>query len=195
MVLMLRRHDSTCTQREPALDGGMDFSEFCRSISSPALRAVAVHWDKVRGAKTMPSWQDLRPKAFAPYLPVVWAYKFDVESQDFIGRLAGDRIARAYGKSFRGLTLAQIHTPQDRYEAARVMLLRVISEPAIFLGQGRIYKMNEEYRSGERIVLPLSSDGLVGDGVFGATEAGDLPLAHEPVQGVNLAGKWLNLKH
>jgi hypothetical protein len=142
----------------------------------------------------MPGWQDLRPRAFAPFLPLVWAYKFDTESQEFIGRLAGDNITRAYGKSFRGLSLAQIHTPQDRYEAARVMLLRVISEPAIFLGQGRIYKFNEEYRSGERIVLPLSGNGLVGDGVFGATEAGNLPLVHEPVQGVNVAGNWYSLK-
>ena len=172
----------------------MGFSEFCQSISSPALRTVALHWEKVRGTKKMPSWEDLRPRAFAPYLPLVWAYKFDAKSQEFIGRLAGDRIARAYGKSFRGLTLAQIHTPQDRYEAARIMLLRVISEPAIFFGRGRIYKLNEEYRSGERIVLPLSSNGLVSDGVFGATEAGDLPLAHEPVQGVNVAGNWLSLE-
>jgi len=192
---MLRRHYNTCVPPEPAVGGGTDFSEFCRSISSPALRAVALHWDKVRGPRKMPSWQDLRPRAFAPYLPLVWAYKFDPDSQEFIGRLAGDRIARAYGKSFRGLTLAQIHTPQDRYDAARVMLLRVISEPAVFLGRGRIYKFNEEYRCGERIVLPLSGDGLVSDGVFGATEAGDLPLAHEPVQGVNVAGNWYSLKN
>ena len=88
----------------------MDFREFCQTIESPALRAVALHWDEARRAKKMPSWQDLQPKAIATYLPVVWAYKFDAQSDEFIGRLAGDRIARAYGKSFRGLTLAQIHT-------------------------------------------------------------------------------------
>ena len=172
----------------------MNFSEFCQSISSPALRAVALHWNDVRGTRMMPSWEDIQPRAFAPYLGLVWAYKFDAKTQDFIGRLAGDTIDRAYGKSFRGLTLAQIHTPQDRYEAARAMLLRVVSEPAIFLGHGKIYKFDEEYRSGERIVLPLSGDGLVGDGVFGATQAGDLPIAHEPVQGVNVAGSWYSLK-
>ena len=191
---MLRPLHTTRVRSEPAVAFGMDFSEFGQSIRSPALRAIAVHWDEVRGAKKMPSWQDLRPRAFAPFLRLVWAYKFDTDSQEFISRLAGESITRAYGKSFRGLSLAQIHTPQDRYEAARIMLLRVISEPAIFLGQGRIYKFNEEYRSGERIVLPLSGDGLVGDGVFGATEAGDLPLAHEPVQGVNVAGNWYSLQ-
>jgi hypothetical protein len=37
----------------------MDFVGFCQSIASPALRAVAHHWDKARGAKKMPSWEDI----------------------------------------------------------------------------------------------------------------------------------------
>jgi hypothetical protein len=172
----------------------MDFLEFCQSIGSPALRAVALHWNKVRGNKKMPSWQDLQPKAIAPHLPIVWAYRFDVESDEFIGRLAGDCIARAYGKSFRGMTLAQIHTSPDRYQTGRALLLRVISEPAIFRGNGRIYQIKGEFQSGERLVLPLSSNGILGDGVFGATEAGSLPMTHEPVQGFNDMGDWFSLK-
>jgi hypothetical protein len=171
----------------------MDTLEFCQSIESPALRAVALHWHEVRGTKKMPSWENLRPKAIAPHLPVVWAYKFDAESNEFIGRLAGDSIARAYGKSFRGLTLAQIHTSPDRYQMGRALLLRVISEPAIFLGHGRIYQVKGEFQSGARLMLPLSSDGVSGDGVFGATEAGALPVPHEPVKGFNDLGDWLSL--
>jgi hypothetical protein len=171
----------------------MDTLEFCQSIESPALRAVALHWHEVRGTKKMPSWENLRPKAIAPYLPVVWAYKFDAESNEFIGRLAGDNIARAYGKSFRGLTLAQIHTSPDRYQMGRALLLRVISEPAIFLGHGRIYQIKGEFQFGERLMLPLSSNGVVGDGVFGATEAGDRPVLYEPVQGFNDLGDWFSI--
>ena len=171
----------------------MDFLEFCRSIASPALRAVTLHWDEVRGARKMPSWQDIKPKAIAPHVPVVWAYKFDRQSNEFIGRLAGDRIAGAYGKSFRGLTLAQIHSARDRYRTGRALLLRVISEPAIFFGHGRVFQLDGEFRSGERIMLPLSSDGLLGDGVFGATEAGLLPALHQPVQGYNDIGDWFSL--
>lgn len=171
----------------------MDTLEFCQSIELPALRAVALHWHEVRGTKKMPSWENIRPKAIAPHLPVVWAYKFDAQSNEFIGRLAGDRIARAYGKSFRGLTLAQIHTSPDRYQMARALLARVIAEPAIFLGHGRIYQVKGEFQAGERLMLPLSSNGVAGDGVLGATEAGDLPLLHEPVQGVNDLGDWFSL--
>jgi hypothetical protein len=172
----------------------MDFVEFCQSIASPALRAVAQHWDDVRGAKKMPSWEDIQPKAIAPHLPVVWAYKFDSASDEFIGRLAGDRIERAYGKSFHGLTLGQIHTAPERYKQGRAMLLRVISEPAIFCGHGRILQDRQEFHSGERLILPLSTDGVSGDGVFGATESGPLPLVHGPIQGLNDITAWFSLK-
>lgn len=171
----------------------MDFLEFCQSIASPALKAVALHWHEARGPKRMPSWADLNPKTIAPYLSLVWAYKFDAETDDFVGRLAGDRIARAYGKSFRGLTLAQIHTTPDGYRTGRLLLGRVVSEPAIFYGHGRVFQVDGEFRSGERIMLPLSSDGIVGDGVFGATEAGALPALHQPVQGYNDIGDWFPL--
>lgn len=173
---------------------GMDFDEFCQSIGSPALRAVTLHWHQARGPKKMPSWQDLNPKAIVSYLPLVWAYRFDAASEDFIGRLAGDRVAQAYGKSFRGLTLAEIHTLPDRLQMARTLLTRVVSEPAIFRGYGRVYQLKGEFQTGERIMLPLSSDGVRGDGVFGATEAGPLPVIHEPVQGINDFGAWFSLK-
>jgi hypothetical protein len=172
----------------------MSFGKFCRSITSPALRAVAEHWHASRGNRTMPSWQDLRPKAIAPHLPIVWAYRFDAQKGEFVGRLAGDQISRAYGKGFHGLTLAEIHTSPDRYQAAKNMLERVISEPAVYLGHGRIYQFEGEFRTGERIVLPLSSDGVSSDGVFGATETGSLPMLHQPVQGVHDTGEWFSLR-
>src|SRR5215469_8510771 len=130
------------------MGAGMDFVEFCQSIGSPALRAVALHWHEVRGTNKMPSWEDLKPKAIAPYLPFVWAYKFNAPSAEFIGRLAGNRIAQAYGKNFRGLKLEQAHESADRYAATRAMFLRVISEPAIFRGSGRIFKLKGEFESG-----------------------------------------------
>lgn len=176
------------------MERGMDFSEFCQSIGSPALRAVALHWNEARGPKKMPSWQDLRPKAIAPYLPMVWSYKFDPVSGDFVGRLAGNRIAQAYGKSFRGLKLSQAHPSADRYASTHALFLRVISEPAIFRGSGRIFQLKGKFETGERIMLPLSGNGLVGDGIFGATETGQMLVIHQPVEAVHDIGEWFSLK-
>jgi hypothetical protein len=173
---------------------GMDFLEFCQAIGSPALRAVALHWHEARGKKKMPAWQDIQPKAIAPYLPIVWSYRYDAVEGEFIGRLAGNRIAQAYGKNFRGLKLSQAHPSADRYAATHALFLRVISEPAIFRGSGRIFQLKGKFESGERIMLPLSSDGLAGDGIFGATETGQLPVIHQPVEAIHDIGDWFSLK-
>lgn len=178
----------------PRSGAGMNFLEFCRSIGSPVVRAVALHWHEARGIKKMPSWQDLQPKTIAPYLELVWSYNFDAASGDFVGRLAGDRIARAYGKNFHGLKLADAYQSPDRYAATHALFLRVVSEPAIFRGSGRIFQRKEASETGERIMLPLSSNGVWGDGIFGATDLGSLQLIHQPVEAVHDIGDWFSLK-
>ncbi|MGH6827626.1 MAG: PAS domain-containing protein [Rhizomicrobium sp.] len=173
----------------------MEFPDFCQTIASPALKAVALHWHEARGARKMPAWQDIKPKAIAPYLPIVWCYRFDAATGEFIGRLAGDRIARAYGKSFRGLPLVQAHASPERFAVAYALFQRVISEPAIFRGRGRIFQQQDRFQSGERIVLPLAGDGKAGDGVFGATETGNRPMIRDqPVEAFHDIGEWLSLK-
>ena len=47
---------------------------------------------------------------------------------------------------------------------------RVVSEPALCRGQGFVLKQLDRYGLGERIILPLSSDGVLSDGILGATE-------------------------
>jgi hypothetical protein len=51
----------------------MDLTDFLDSISSPALKAVAAHWQEA-GATRIPSWNDIRPSAVAAQLPIIWAY-------------------------------------------------------------------------------------------------------------------------
>ena len=52
-------------------------SEFIALISTPSLKAVAAHWDAVRGARRMPSWEDLQPKAIGSQLAIAWSLKYD----------------------------------------------------------------------------------------------------------------------
>ena len=52
-------------------------SEFIQLIATPSLRAVARHWDHVRGTELMPSWEDLQPKAIGSQLAIAWSLKYD----------------------------------------------------------------------------------------------------------------------
>jgi hypothetical protein len=144
-------------------------SEFIQLIAAPSLQAVARHWDDVRGARLMPSWEDLQPKAIGSQLAIAWSLRYDRVSGSFTGRLAGERIARLVGKDFRGLPLAQSQSPAS-FASMHPLLSRVVQEPAAFCGFGMIFKQGDRYMKGERLVLPLSANGREADGLIGATD-------------------------
>ena len=146
----------------------MDFVEFQSWIREPGLKQVAAHWNEARGERVMPSWSDLKPSRIAVHLSKVWSFRYDANSGEFFGRLVGERIGRHIGKDFRGLPLAEAYPP-EAIDWARRVFQRVVSEPALYGHLGVMFKQLERSGSGERIILPLSSDGRKADGLVGAT--------------------------
>jgi hypothetical protein len=146
----------------------MSFQGFQESIVSPHLQAIAAHWDAARGKKHMPAWGDIDPVAIGRRLRYVWAWKYEPATEDFIGRLAGEEIIRAFGKSPRGLKMSEFFAPEV-YRAFLPWHKRIVQEPAFLRGAGKVYSRVERNFTGERIMLPLSEDGEKGDGILGAT--------------------------
>ena len=146
----------------------MSFADFVARIVSPDLRRVAVHWDEARGGRCMPAWHDLRPAAIAPQLPLVWSYRYDAIGDDFVGRLAGDVIARIFGQGFKGVRMSAL---QPKIDVSFLMARsrRVIRGPALFRSDGDVFHMPDCHGYGERIIMPLSENGGAADGIFGAT--------------------------
>lgn len=172
----------------------MDFAAFCDSISSPALKAVAKHWHEARNDRRMPRWKDIQPRAIAAQLPIVWSYKYDHGTGIFTGRLAGYRIARLFEKDFRGLSLVETQAP-EAYAWAHKLYSRIVLEPAIYRSAGRVLKQLQQYGGGERLMLPLSSDDVIGDGILGITEF-DYPhiIPSVPVAAIGEMEEWFPLK-
>jgi hypothetical protein len=152
------------------LDSGTvgDFSCFDGKIESPALRAIAGHWNEARKHRRMPAWSDLRPAALAPYFGLIWVFRYDRNTREFTARLAGNRMMVAFGKSFRGTPLRELHPPHF-LPRAQAALMRVVSEPACCRSSGPLFKADGRITSGERIVLPLGADDQA-DGAFGASD-------------------------
>ena len=139
------------------------------AIQSPGVKAVFAHWLDARGDRLMPAWRDIDAAAIGKYLPMVWAWRFDFTQDTFIGRLAGEEILAVLGKEIRGRPLQQCF-PAD---AAQLVLDRykaVIAGPQIMHTTGSVHMKTGRHGVGERIVLPLSTDGITGDGVLGTTE-------------------------
>lgn len=145
----------------------MDVERLQEDIKSPALKAVVAHWLHARGARPMPTWSQLKPSGIARQLNIVWAYRFDPGSREFIGRLAGNRITEGFGKSFRGARLEDLHSPEQLPRIYRHML-QVVETPAIYKSSGTLFRKGVIRGVGERVILPLGSGAA--DGMIGASD-------------------------
>ena len=146
----------------------MAFDELLSRTSDSALRDVANHWNEARGARRMPGWSDISPRAIARHLPLIWSWKYDAATDVFVGRLAGEEIVQAFGENLRGKTGEEFF----RNRGGEVLLARhrrVVTEPAFYHGHGAVFSHARRIVMGERIILPLADDGVHGDGILGAT--------------------------
>jgi len=93
-------------------DSAAGFIAFRNTIQSPALRAIADHWDEARGTRRLPSWDRLKPSRLGEHLSSAWAFDYDRGANLFTGRLAGSNIMVGIGKSFQGILLSDLHKPE-----------------------------------------------------------------------------------
>jgi hypothetical protein len=174
---------------DTTVSGG--FSEFKGRISSPALQAIAEHWQLVRADKTMPAWSDLSPSALSSHLKRLWAFNYDRATGDFTARLAGTRVMMGFGQSFRGTPLKDLHPPHV-FQRCHANLTKAVSGPAIYWCGGHLFKVGNQVIKGERIVLPLASDGRHGDGVLGASDF-QYPATTGPVELIHDQIEWFSI--
>lgn len=170
-----------------------DFEAFDAKIASPALRAVAEHWNDARKGQKMPSWSQLRPSTLAPHLGLVWAFKYDRSRGEFTARLAGNRMMVASGKSLRGTPLQQLHAPAI-FQWVHEGLTRVVSEPACYRSRGQLFKVGGRMVEGERVVLPLGTDENGADGALGASDYDfTFTTSYPDIEVFRGDGEWLTL--
>ncbi len=146
----------------------MTFDAFLASIEAPALRAIAQHWNAARGSALLPPWEALRPEELSQQARLLWVYAYDPTTGKFTGRLSGEQITKSFGKSFHGLPLELAHTGAI-YLWVHQALTRVVTGPAVYRSSGKLYRQAGRIIEGERIALPLGSDGQRGDGIIGAS--------------------------
>ena len=138
------------------------------SIEHARLRAVVAHWDAARAGKLMPAWGDLDPAVLARNLEIVWSWKYDRAADRFTGRLSGEEINAAFGKSLRGADMAEFFKDFD-YPAIFARHKRVVTDPCCAHGTGQVFAHAHRVGLGERVIMPLAEHGANADGIFGAT--------------------------
>lgn len=129
----------------------------------------------------MPRWEDIKPSKIAAQLSIIWSYRYDRDGDMLVGRLAGDKIERIFGKTFRGTPMSTLY-PADQFPAMFEKFRRVVLEPAFHIEWGLVFKSLEAYGSGERIAMPTSNDGMSADGIIGATVYETFESIHTPTE-------------
>ncbi len=160
----------------------MLYAEFEAPIASPALKEIARHWNEARKSRVMPGWSDIKPSRIAHHLrwsgrsamtrrgtnsPAAW---WATASPAISARISG------------ACPLAQAYPP-EALPWARKMFDRVVHEPALYAHAGPLFTQMHSPHPGERILLPLSEDGVEVDGVLGATylhDATSMPITLLP---------------
>jgi len=145
----------------------MSFEAFAQAVTSPALKDIVLDWGKARGANALPAWEQLDLQGAE--VSLIWVYRYDAATGRFTGRLAGERITKALGKSLRGLPLDDAHSAKD-YLWVHRYLTRVVTEVMGYRSAGKLFQQAGRFIEGERIALPLAGDGVNADGVLGASE-------------------------
>lgn len=170
------------------------FDAFRNGIESASLQAIADHWAQVRGGRAMPAWTDLRPSAIAPHLTRIWSYRYDRETSEFTARLAGNQVMVAFGKNFRGVSLRDLHPPHV-YEQAHARMMHLVQGPHLGRCKGPLFRKGGRVIHGERIVMPLASDGIHCDGALGASDYPLPPPSDEdqPVEIIMENEEWFAL--
>jgi hypothetical protein len=116
----------------------------------------------------MPAWRDIRPTAIGRFLPNVWAWRLDPASGDFVGRLAGEIFIQLLGGNPRGMRAQQYYA--TRGGSYMVDLFHEVARRRVIAFQeGNIFIFAGRHGRGQRLILPLSGDGMAVDGLLGVS--------------------------
>ena len=142
------------------------------------FRDVYSYWlGKRRAGGRVPLRRDLAPVEFPPsWMPNLFMYR--VEGERFRCILAGTKIVEMFGRDETGLFLDEILPPEHAASRQRLFERSVRDRvPVYYAGPGLIPGPDD--RRVARLLLPVSSDGVAADHIFGIVSFGP-DLRHGP---------------
>jgi hypothetical protein len=137
-------------------------------IRNQRLRTLLEHYLEVRGERRMPSRRDIDALRLGPALSVIWVCEYVAAAGTFRYRLAGEEVNEIWGFAVAGRLLSDF-VPPERFVPTNESFLKVLREEAALIASGAVYRCSGRIGLGERLVLPLASDGVTADGLIGAT--------------------------
>jgi PAS domain len=152
----------------PGGDGAILLPDAFERVQHPELRRFMQWYLATRGKQQMVAAKKLDPLDLKPLLACAFYYDYLPANDDFRLRLAGEEIRAVLPNARRGATLAEV-IPANVVEQVRDRYRRIVTEPAVFHGIGRVFFTIGNPGYGERLVVPLADEAGRATQIFGAT--------------------------
>ena len=137
-------------------------------VRHPELRRLVRYYRDACAGGRMISRQALDPMLLKTVLPRVFYYDYDVATDDFRLRLAGEEIRAVLPSAKRGALVGDILPAKDA-ERIRGYYRRVVKEKLLLHSRGRVVFKSGEEGMGERIVVPVGDAQGRPAQIFGAS--------------------------
>jgi hypothetical protein len=138
----------------------------------PRFPQLLHHWAAGRtsdgGTGLMMPRSALDPVAIRGCLPHIWLAQYIAAEDNFVFRLAGERVNEAWGTSITGKRPEEFMSPASA-ATARQIYRRIVLTPAVHVGYRRIEPAERQQKGAERLVVPLSDAGGGPWGIVGVS--------------------------
>jgi len=146
---------------------------FVDELPDGIIREVFEYWQSKRGGRPTPLRNDLNPAEFNPaWLPCLFMYRLEPDER-FRCILIGTEMVRIYGQDETGMYLDEIVPPAHAPSRKRLFERTVRDRLPIFYAGPALIPSGESRRI-ERLLLPVSSDGIACNHIFGAASFGEI---------------------
>jgi len=125
-------------------------------------------WRASRTDGPVPAKRDFDPFQVPSLLRYAWLYRLDSPTGDFVCLLAGEDVNHAWGRSIKGETLADV-VGEDEHPGILRRWRELLEVPQIQYGQRDEQLTNQALWKAERLLLPMSSDGVQADHIIGVS--------------------------
>lgn len=144
--------------------------EFDPDEDEPQLLGFVRHyWDNRRGARPMPSRQDIVPSDMRAHLRHILIADVVDGGRDFRYRLIGTELQRYFSGNPSGKLMSEALAPFGQETVTRtIATYRWVVErraPLRICGSGSLY--NQDAKTFDALLTPLSDDGAVPNMIFG----------------------------